>query len=87
MADAVCFWCQQLLVPGEQHECRVAGTPVRQGLCTHAGETRRVEECGTCGPGVRIKVLACTLHGECTVETIVGRLTCCASCEDYSARC
>lgn len=39
--------------------------------------------CKTCGGKTELKLLACTIHGHCTVKTKVENLACCPWCADY----
>lgn len=56
--------------------------------CRHLGDELRREECPTCDPTYKIslKVLACSIHGECTIGKQLDGLACCATCPDYSPR-
>ena len=49
--------------------------------CVHRGGELRRQECSSCQGRVQVKVFACPLHGECTVEKPVG-VQVCESCPD-----
>jgi hypothetical protein len=55
----------------------------RRAACRHRGGGLRQEVCPSCRGHVRLKVLACALHGECTVGRPLPGLACCATCPDY----
>lgn len=50
--------------------------------CIHRGPELRQEPCETCGGGVRIKVFACAIHGECQVDDRIRDLKSCSFCDD-----
>jgi hypothetical protein len=52
--------------------------------CRHRGSALREAVCPSCRGLVRLKVFACTLHGECTLGKSIQRLACCATCPDYA---
>lgn len=66
---------------------RVVSQPVAVGPCPHLGApTGETVECPTCFGRVRLKVLACTVHGRCTIGTrAAGVPGCCAGCPDRPA--
>jgi hypothetical protein len=51
-------------------------------LCVHRGREARQVGCETCGGNVRVKVFACAVHGECSIEKPVG-VQVCRSCVDH----
>jgi hypothetical protein len=54
--------------------------------CVHLGAATGARRlCPSCRGKVEVKVLACTLYGECTVARPVEGLACCATCPDYRA--
>ncbi len=58
--------------------------PNVRGACRRrGGEVRRIG-CAACRGRVEIKVLACTLHRECTVATELDGVKCCAGCANHS---
>ncbi len=59
-----------------------ARLPLDQLLaCIHRGPELRQEPCETCG-GVRIKIFACAVHGECQLGDKIVGVKCCGACED-----
>jgi SAM-dependent methyltransferase len=61
------------------------GKPATLEPCVHRGiETGETVECPTCSGTVKLKVLACEVHGKCTVEKPVEGVQCCKGCPDYS---
>jgi len=50
--------------------------------CRHRGEPVREETCPSCRGLVRLKVLACAVHKECTLSRVLPGLACCATCRD-----
>lgn len=64
-------------------ERRAKAPPVAP--CVHRGEpTGEAIQCPTCEGNVALKVLACTVHGECTVAKKVDGKACCQGCPDYA---
>jgi hypothetical protein len=70
--------------------CRNHEAPATTGVqagrtlpCRLRGEWLREQECPTCAGTVRLKVLACSRHGACTVGTPLPGIACCAGCSDY----
>lgn len=62
-----------------------AATITGRVACRHRGEpTGRLVPCGTCPGGVKLKVFACDIHGECTTERAAHGCGCCAHCTDYA---
>ncbi len=53
--------------------------------CVHRGEVIRVGKCDLCGfdKGHPFDVLACALHGECSLLRKHSKVKGCAACEDY----
>ena len=85
-----CKKCRQVVRskydnPGlRKHPCKQA-VP-RRGPCSHVGYELRREVCGTCGgKQVKLKVFACDVHGECTIEKPLTGIKCCKSCADFTA--
>lgn len=56
---------------------------VNKKTCRHAGDVLRTELCKKCGGSVKIKVFACELHGECSMQKEIQGIACCAKCPDY----
>lgn len=57
-----------------------------RGNCRHLGAEVRQVLCSNCAGRVRIKVLQCKIHGECTSATPVpGVPACCALCGHFQA--
>lgn len=50
--------------------------------CRHRGAVQREQPCSRCPGAVRLKVLACAKHGECTLTRALPGLACCATCAD-----
>lgn len=51
--------------------------------CPHRGaDTGRRYRCGSCSGAVELKVLACSVHGACTVAKPAAGVACCATCPD-----
>jgi hypothetical protein len=50
--------------------------------CKHLGDSVRTELCPTCNGKVKVKVLECAIHGECTIAKPMG-LACCLTCPAY----
>lgn len=56
--------------------------------CAHLGEwTGETIPCKTCRGNVFIKILKCSVHGECTIGKKMGDKACCKVCPDYQAVC
>lgn len=54
--------------------------------CVHRGaKAIRWEPCASCCGTVRLAVLACAVHGECTVGKQIAGVKCCAKCKDIKA--
>ncbi len=52
-------------------------------VCPLRGEpTGETRDCPTCSGTVRIKLLACSLHGECTDSKLIAGVYCCRTCPD-----
>lgn len=58
----------------------------QRATCSHLGEERRREPCETCCGKVLLKIFACELRGECTIERPLAGVACCSGCGDYGAR-
>jgi hypothetical protein len=52
-------------------------------LCRQLGREVRQEICLGCGGDVRIKIFACSVHGECTLGQPLAGIACCSKCDDY----
>lgn len=87
----VCYWCADPGPRGEAHR-KVWDEPLLvRGRCRHLGQpTGRVVDCPSCPhtpegqARVRLKVLGCAVHGECTTRTPAEGLACCqARCPDF----
>jgi hypothetical protein len=59
-------------------------TSSTRAKCRHLGDELRRQECPTCQGTVKLKVFACAIHGECTPETPLEGVACCASCPDWA---
>lgn len=74
---------------GFQHAARTLRPQVRKS-CKHLGEfTGQMVYCPPCseqGQRTELKVLACAVHGSCTVGRKVDGQQCCAMCPDWEAR-
>lgn len=66
-----------------KRECKES-TP-RLGPCANIGDELRREVCGTCGgQQFKLKVFACEVHGECTIEKQLAGIKCCRACADFT---
>jgi len=76
-------WDAEGQLVAEQIELRTPDK--KRGPCTHlGGELRRVL-CKSCRSTVRIKVMNCAVHGECTVrKPVPGVSAVCRSCTDWT---
>lgn len=54
-----------------------------RGPCRHRGGEVRQVQCQSCAGKVRLKVLSCAMHGECTVSKPAAGLACCEACPDH----
>jgi len=55
--------------------------------CMHLGEpTGELKQCQTCSGTVKLKILKCSVHGECTIEKKLDGKACCNGCPDYSPK-
>lgn len=61
-----------------QHKCKP------RGKCSHLGRELRREQCNTCAGRTEIKVLACDVHGECTIGKPIEDVACCAACDKFA---
>ena len=52
--------------------------------CIHRGAELRQEPCESCGGGVRIKVFACTVHGECQLDDKIAGVKFCGTCGEIT---
>ena len=59
------------------------GVKDRTDPCVHLGETIGMKNCPSCKGAVKIKIFACELHGQATMQKRVGGCACCLSCGDY----
>jgi len=50
--------------------------------CIHRGPEDRQEPCETCGGGVRIKIFACAVHGECQLDDKIAGVKFCGGCHE-----
>ncbi len=60
-----------------------AARVVRDKPCTHLGADQEEILCPTCRGTVRIKVLACAVHGCCTIGKKLDDIACCTGCKEY----
>lgn len=51
--------------------------------CIHKGPELRQQKCSTCSGNVRLKVFACALLKECTVEHLLPGIQGCLKCQSY----
>lgn len=58
----------------------------QRGPCEKLGGELRLQNCEACKGHVQIKVLACEVHGECTLKRRLEGIACCATCIDFSER-
>lgn len=84
--DGACHWCD-LYRTDPAYRALWDGTPGPPApvLCRHlGGPTGRVVGCPTCRGGtVKLKVMGCGVHGECTAGKAVAGLACCSGCDRY----
>lgn len=83
----VCSFTREWSHPKLVRKCGVQSRPTThkpRDPCIHRGEVLRTEPCRSCGKRVLVKVFACALHGECTVQKLIGELARCGTCEDYA---
>ena len=59
--------------PGQMSSKR--RNPAATHPCEHQGDVLRLEECDSCQGRVRVKVIVCTMHGSCTIGSIVQEPT------------
>lgn len=67
---------RELCLPSTQQSERAAA-------CRHLGPELRQVACETCRGSVRLKVFACSLHGECVLGRAPKGLSTCVLCEQY----
>ena len=53
--------------------------------CIHRGDELRNELCPTCRGGVKVKVFACGVFGECTIGKRMSQIACCSTCLAFDA--
>lgn len=54
--------------------------------CAHLGEANGQKvECPTCQGKVQIKLVACSVFGQCSTTKKLDGIACCAGCPEYSA--
>ena len=51
--------------------------------CIHRGGELRRELCATCRGTTWVKIFACQLHAECSIEKHLAGVVCCRTCGDY----
>lgn len=57
---------------------------VETTTCSHRAERyHRLQLCPSCGGTVKLKVFACEVYGECTLQKPLEGLQCCGGCPDY----
>ena len=80
-------WDAEGQLVAENLEIRKPEPEKPRGLCAHlGGELRRVM-CKSCGGAVKIKVMSCSVHGECTsAKSAPGVSAVCRSCTDWEPR-
>lgn len=82
--DELCFNCYL-----RDHEpSGVIEQPVvKRTVCINLGEaTGDRRECGSCRGTVLIKLMSCSVHGECTTYKKLDGVACCQGCVDYSGK-
>lgn len=84
-----CVHCKQIV----RHHRHVEAGDVRdtcrvqmQVPCRHRGDEQRRALCESCAGKVQIKVFACTVFKECTIETALTDVQACAGCPRYEAK-
>jgi hypothetical protein len=61
----------------------VSRSPLDQFLaCIHRGTELRQEACPICPAGTRIKIFACSIHGECQLDDKIAGLKFCGTCDE-----
>jgi hypothetical protein len=77
VCPADCRWCRDGVPVRVRKVAKAKSLP----LCPLLGEdTGERVECKACGGNVQLKVMACPVHGKCTVGKAVGGVACCATC-------
>lgn len=54
--------------------------------CCNRREQLRLEICETCNGKTRIKIFACDVHSECTIEKSFDSIAGCGPCREHSER-
>lgn len=92
-ADNRCPCCG-IIAPGPhwQHNCPsdLGGPSHPQdeskiASCVHRGAEVRREQCQTCSDLVQIKIIACSVHGECEMAGKITGVKFCGLCADFEA--
>ncbi len=72
------------LAANDQRYQRLWGVLPKLTWCRHLGDvTGDLAECDSCEGRVRIKLLLCSIHGDCTTHKQVDGHQCCRGCNDY----
>ncbi len=57
--------------------------PSPPNRCIHLGSRNRFQECPCCNGRVQIAIMACEVHGECSLGMKLPDIACCQACEDF----
>lgn len=60
----------------------LTNTPPLRDNCQHLGETLRLINADCCGGRTRLKILACSIHCECSLAAVPD-VADCLTCPDY----
>jgi hypothetical protein len=69
----------------EQRATVAAQRAERERGCRHRGDVLRTEPCRKCHGTVLVKVLGCTVHGECTLSDKLPSVAKCRTCREWAA--
>jgi hypothetical protein len=58
--------------------------PPQREPCAHLGEEVRREQCEGCHGQVQLKVFACDVRGECTIQRPLAGVACCGGCMEWT---
>lgn len=82
-ADSKCRICGFQGLPGSRLRlCKAAANAHR---CVHLGGLLRTQQCPTCSGTVKVKVFACTIHGECELANKLKDVRRCGTCDDFQS--
>lgn len=69
---------------GADRSGKTAVIESREATCAHLGLMLREDTCDLCSmKGQPFEVLACTVHGECSLTRKHSKVRSCAACEDW----